>query len=223
MVMRKFCRRGVWISLVSVLALGACLLLKSGDRAARKTVRSKAREPEYGDAAADAAGRACPPYKTAAGARPGAADAGSFQEAPQSGTVLIKPEAACTVPLQVSVSGPDSYYIYLKYLKPPESDGSGDMPEPGAAGRSDISFFASAESAFLLNVPAGVYSLSYAAGREWRGLREKFGPETKYYKASGTLAFYTDGKRSYGNSLRFFPHTGGVFSPDQIEPSEFPG
>ena len=149
---------------------------------------------------------------------------GSDVPLPPNGAVLMKPEAACLIPLTVEVKDTDNnYYIFLKLIKPRENAVSADSPEPGKPESSDIGFFAAAASTVLLNVPAGMYSLTYAAGQNWHGLRERFGPSTKYYTASVTLAFFKDGTRLYGNTIQLLPPSDNDTSSRRIDPSDFPG
>ena len=63
----------------------------------------------------------------------------------------------------------------------------------------------------------------YAIGGTWYGLREKFGPDTRYFSAVEPLTFFIEGNRLHGNTIRLFPPTDGASSYHQIDASEFPG
>jgi hypothetical protein len=138
---------------------------------------------------------------------------------PENGAVLKKPEADCIAPLTVEVKGASNYYVYLKYMKPPESSGIDVTPGSGA----DIGFFVTADSSVSLNVPVGVFSLNYAVGSAWYGLDRKFGPETKYFKADETLTFYVDRNYLYGNTVRLFPQSDASAPSRQLGAGDFPG
>lgn len=196
--MRRYHRSGsgpcLLLSLVSAL-IGSYVLLRAISRAAQNAVRLE------------------PPRNNN--------NRKIHEPQPPGGTVLVKPESECVVPLTVEVNDAVNYYIFLKFLKLPSDTAS--TPGLADAPWSDIGFFASANERVSLKVPGGVYSLMYASGMEWRGLKEKFGPGTNYYKANQTLTFYKEGNHLYGNTVQLFPQSEGDTAYRQIDASEFPG
>ena len=208
--MRRFFRDGtgplLFLSIISVVTLGSYILWKLALKSQKSS--SSGEGPQID--------RTAPTSDIDSG--------GTDAPLPPNGTVLVKPEAACLVPLTVEVKDADNnYYIFLKFIKPHENADAVNSPEPGMPESADIGFFAAAASSVFLNVPAGMYSLTYAAGQDWHGLRERFGPNTTYYTASVTLAFVKDGTRLYGHTIQLLPPSDNDTSSRRIDPSDFPG
>ena len=214
------------LSVVSVITLGTYVL----HRILCRTQRHEAGGKATGDdiirpaAAEDDTVDAMSPDDTAAAETAQAEDenSDSGSEQPPS-TVFFGPSSGCIAPLTVEVTGPFSYYFYLKLLDAPVDDAAAQSPMEDAPGGPDIGFFAAADSSVSLDVPVGVYQLSYALGDTWRGLRERFGPDTRYFKAAEFLSFFIEGNRLHGNTIRLFPPTGGASAYHEIDASEFLG
>jgi hypothetical protein len=227
--MRKISRVGsvplAFLSFLSVLALGSYILWKLGIKPPKSSVCVKDRPEEASGDDKDAPGDRVLEH----GAQPANPlpteniSNSALIEQPLNGTIFVKPETACVAPLTVEVIGSDNYFIFLEFLSFPENTVSADSSGPGDVGRSDVSFYAAANSRVSLNVPTGVYSLTYASGKDWHGLSEKFGPDTKYYAANRSLTFYRDNNRLYGNIVQLFPQSGGSSLYRQLDPSDFPG
>lgn len=194
-----------FLSFISVIALGTYILWKLGFKPPKSTFCVKY-EPQ--EASSDEAENKN--------------NSTLIEPQPVNGTIFVIPETACVAPLTVEVTGSGSYFIYLKFLRYPENVVFTDLSSTGAD-RSDVGFFVAADSKVSLSVPAGVYRLTYASGKDWRGIQEKFGPDTKYYEANRTLTFYQENNRLYGNTIQLFPQSDGNASFHQLNPSDFPG
>lgn len=147
----------------------------------------------------------------------------SQEPQPVSGTVFLNPESGRTAPLTVEVKSSDNYYIFLEKSASSEEPEPAETPASGDARRTNIGFYVSGDSTVTLDVPVGVYSLAYAVGKEWYGLAEKFGPNTRYYKAGEQLSFFIDGHYLHGNTIRLFPRPDGDPAFREIGVEEFGG
>ena len=142
--------------------------------------------------------------------------------------MLTWPSYERTCPLTVSVpSGKNNYYIYLRYLHAPSYSVEARTPISGGYGAStgntdDLSFYVQAGKSVSLDVPIGVYKLSYACGETWYGATDLFGAETLYYTSSDTLSFYADGDYYNGHTLELWLQQNGNFDQRSISASQFP-
>jgi hypothetical protein len=227
-LLRRFIRFNsgplVLLSIVSTFALGTFIIRRiignkqKADRFAEIMFEEAGLDPSA--AADEETGGSTP----AASAPADSEEAGTPPEQqPSSGTVFVSPSSGCIAPLTVEVSGPDNYYIYLKFVASPEEPSSAAPAEDTASDSLDVGFYAAADSSVSLDVPAGVYRLTYAVGETWLGLRKKFGPDTRYYRAEAPLTFSVDGYRLLGNTVRLYPPIDGASAYHRIDASEFPG
>ena len=140
-----------------------------------------------------------------------------------NGRILTYPSYDRVCPLTVSVpSGTNNYYIYLKYIR--ESTRSIVARERTIHNGTtdDIAFYVEAGKSVNLNVPVGVYRLSYACGETWYGVKEYFGPNTLYYKSDDLLEFYADNQYYNGHTLELWLQSNGNFDRTRINESQFP-
>lgn len=146
----------------------------------------------------------------------------------QNGDLLSWPSYERTCPLTVSVpAGKNNYYIYLRYLHAPAYSAEPRTPTTDGYGASngktdDLSFYVQAGKSVRLDVPIGVYKLSYACGETWYGATDLFGDDTLYYSSSDTLSFYADGEYYNGHTLELWLQQGGNFDRRTISASQFP-
>ena len=124
------------------------------------------------------------------------------------GKIIVDPVSPRVCPLTVVVSGRDSYYVYMKSL---------------TRWNDDISFMIDADSLVSLEVPLGSYEFYCATGETWQGQVNKFGPNTKYYKAKTTLDFTSDGEFNYGFRIELHGEFDGNLDRTVIDESAFPG
>lgn len=125
-----------------------------------------------------------------------------------NGQVLVDPTSPRVCPLSISVSGDESYYIYMDSL---------------TKWNDDISFMVEANKTVSLDVPIGRYELYCASGNIWHGQSNKFGPNTQYYKADSNLEFTSDGEYNYGYMVELSGSSGGNIKRHTVDSSEFPG
>lgn len=225
----------ILLSILSFLAIGSYVLWKSGCAIDKKDVGGKTQKQDGGSSGTpkeDSVEPSNAANEQAADLRndlpddksPAGVEISDFREPqPLNGTVFIKPESGCVVPLSVEAKGLDNYYIHLKYIIAPENPCTAARTGPGETRCADIGFFLTANSSVSLKVPVGTYSFAYAAGDCWYGLEKKFGPDTHYFKSDEPLTFSVDKNLLYGNTVQLFPLPDGSSSNRQIDPAEFPG
>ena len=124
-----------------------------------------------------------------------------------NGEIIHKPSSEMVCPLDVSVRGLESYYIYLKSLN---------------SRRDDMSFMITPSSTVSVSVPIGNYELFYATGIVWYGPDRYFGDDTQFYKADDTMKFYSSGDYVYGFTLELYEQYNGNLSTDEISFEDFP-
>ena len=146
-----------------------------------------------------------------------------------NGMMLSTPSYECTCPLTVSVPVGTNFYIYLRYLHQPgrSTEVRQLLPEVSESGNSsklndDISFYVKGGNSVSLDVPIGVYKISYACGETWYGTRYRFGEDTMYYTSDDTLTFFADDQYYNGHTLELWLQNDGNFDRTSIPESKFP-
>ena len=147
----------------------------------------------------------------------------------KNGDQLSWPTYVRNCPFTVSVpSGSNNYYIYLRYLYAPSNSIEARKPItdingiPVRSATEDISFYVEAGKTVDIEVPIGVYKLSYACGKAWYGTRHYFGPDTLYYSSDKTLSFYADNQYYNGHTLELWLQSDGNLDRKLITESQFP-
>ena len=89
--------------------------------------------------------------------------------------------------------------------------------------KKDFSLFVKAGSTVKVKAPLGHYTLYYATGETWYGVKYRFGVGTSYYLAESTFDFYEDDYYVYGTTVTLYQVYGGNMSTHEIDESQFPG
>ena len=84
-----------------------------------------------------------------------------------------------------------------------------------------MTIFVKGGSTIRVDVPLGTYELKYAAGEQWYGYEQLFGPRTGYSKADTTLIFKRTGNQVSGYSVTLYAVPGGNLSTKRIDAGEF--
>jgi hypothetical protein len=74
---------------------------------------------------------------------------------------------------------------------------------------------------FSIKVPIGTYELRYAAGQQWVGEEDFFGPDTVFFKADRLLVFSIEGHRVLGTEVELILQRGGNFHTSTIRREAF--
>lgn len=82
----------------------------------------------------------------------------------------------------------------------------------------DSAFLVQKGKAVVVKLPEGEYDLFYACGKKWKGIEEKFGPTTEYYKANHSYVVSNDDIWT----VTVYESSDGESNIEQISPSEFP-
>ena len=139
-----------------------------------------------------------------------------------NGQYFVMPDYELMCPLDITVGGERSYYIYLEYIGEPED--SYDSRQPGVPSpvEEDISFYIESGNSAELYVPVGEYRAYYASGYDWQGTDALFGGDTVYNKDEYILVFYTDEDSAYGYTLELWDDTENNPDMEPIAPEDFP-
>ena len=125
-----------------------------------------------------------------------------------NGKIVMNPFDQRICPLNISVKGEDSYYIYLD---------SESFPH------NDMAFLIKPGKSVDINVPEDTYQIFYAVGETWYGKDNLFGPDTMYYQCDGDFEFYTDDEYVYGHTIELYLQRNGNLSTEVIDADLFPG
>lgn len=125
-----------------------------------------------------------------------------------NGKIVMNPFDQRICPLNISVKGDDSYYIYLD---------SESFPH------NDMAFLIKPGKSVNLDVPEDTYQIFYAVGQTWYGKDDLFGPDTMYYKCDGTFEFYRDEDYVYGHTIELYLKKNGNLATEKVDASSFPG
>lgn len=125
-----------------------------------------------------------------------------------NGKIVMNPFDQRICPLNISVKGDDSYYIYLD---------SESFPH------NDMAFLIKPGKSVELDVPEDTYQIFYAVGQTWYGKDDLFGPDTMYYKCDGTFEFYRDEDYVYGHTIELYLKKNGNLATEKVDASSFPG
>lgn len=151
-----------------------------------------------------------------------------------NGEVLRSPSYEGQCPLTITTpSGSGGYYIFLRYLHPPDNSLDSRIIKEGTPSleldstpyylaTDNLAFYVAAGKTFKIDVPVGVYRFSYAFGETWYGERWYFGDDTLYFKSDEELPFYTDRYYSNGHTISLQKQTGGNFDTDPTTKENFP-
>ena len=90
-----------------------------------------------------------------------------------------------------------------------------------ASNAAVMTIFVRGGSTIRVDVPLGIYELKYAAGEQWFGYEQLFGPKTGYSKADTTLNFKRTGNQVSGYSVTLYAVPGGNLSTQRIDADEF--
>lgn len=82
----------------------------------------------------------------------------------------------------------------------------------------DSAFLVRKGKAVVVKLPEGEYDLFYACGKKWKGIEERFGPTTEYYKANHSYVVSNDDIWT----VTVYESSDGESNIEQISPSEFP-
>jgi hypothetical protein len=72
-----------------------------------------------------------------------------------------------------------------------------------------------------VDVPLGAYKLKYAAGKEWQGEKNLFGPETLYNQAEKRFVFESSGNQIRGYTVELILQPNGNLSARRIPAKDF--
>ena len=112
-----------------------------------------------------------------------------------------------TAPFAVNAPPDESCYVYLQ--------------DP-LDGNKDCSIFVEKGTTCEVEVLLGKYVFYYASGENWISLPEKFGEDTRHYRASEMLTFYEDEDGFVGHTITLEKIEGGNFETFMIDPEDFP-
>lgn len=141
-----------------------------------------------------------------------------------NGKMLVVSEYIATCPFSISADSDADYYIYLEYqYHPAHSKESRSLKSTASSPyENDIAFIVKAGKTVSIDVPIGVYKLYYATGKNFYGIKELFGEDTRYYESDEFLSFYLSGNYYNGCSITLWETYDGNFETDEISEKNFP-
>ena len=142
----------------------------------------------------------------------------------KNGQYLIKPDYRRKCPLIVTVGNDADYYIYLKYIRAPDSTKESRKLRDSAKKpyQPNVALYVKAGQTAEINVPIGVYKLYYATGSVFYGTKDLFGDSTNCYSSNEYLEFYADSKYYQGVTLTLYKVANGNLETTSISESSFP-
>ena len=131
-------------------------------------------------------------------------------------------EGVCPLTIHVP-SGDEDYFIYLRYLRAPSSSTVSREKRQGLSyTEDDLAFYVKAGKSVDIDVPIGVYKMSFSCGETWYGYEKQFGPYTGYYESEGTLSFYADNEAYNGHTISLWLSAAGNLDRTKISADQFP-
>lgn len=125
---------------------------------------------------------------------------------PYNGKVWSNTRGARIAPFEIKTSEGSNYFLKL-------SD---------AYTKDDVlSVFVQGGRTVTMEVPIGAYTVKYAAGSDWYGLKNLFGPKTVYSKADKAFRFEKRGNEISGYTITLYRVSGGNLHTSSINPEEF--
>lgn len=109
-------------------------------------------------------------------------------------------------PLRVSTTAGSNYFIKIQ---------NHDTGKPIA-----YMFIRSGQSA-RIKVPLGSFTIKYAAGNNWHGVKNLFGPDTSIFMCEKKFDFYQDNNEVHGYTVELIKQPGGNLHTREISVNEF--
>ena len=88
-------------------------------------------------------------------------------------------------------------------------------------GELKLSFFVRAGETVDMEVPAGVYTLSYASGETWYGIKDLFGEDTYYAKSDDLFPFTVTEESATWWKVELYLNSDGNMDTYTIDADEF--
>lgn len=110
-------------------------------------------------------------------------------------------------PLQIKTEAGDEHYLV--------------KIEDALSHEHVVSYFIRSGDQLNINLPLGTYLIKYAYGKEWYGMENLFGEETKYAQAEHTFNFTFDGYQYNGYTIELIKQINGNLQTSNLEKNQF--
>jgi len=164
----------------------------------------------------------CSVYDYSSGSNPTGSTIGSDRQSPgerDRRTGVPRPFSGATRILALSETGVKSRVAPLELRANAGSDYLVKLETLG--GQSVLDVYVHAGSSTEVLVPLGSYRVKYAAGTEWYGYEQLFGPRTSYSIADSVFTFRDEGTHYTGYTVTLYQVRGGNLRTRGIRAEDF--